>query len=212
MNLTTGWELKPKQIKPIPWGWTNRDNWVVKPRGEIVMPRLVDYFDWDTLEAYPVRELNVPVDEVTRCPPFITTAMKSGLTTATRFLGAEEAYIRLLETNLDLTSIFESMYEWNEKLLSKYHEHIDWFIVGDEIAGSRGMIISPQLYRNYVLPYHEALAQLAARFVIPASYHSDGDFSAVIDDILDAGFQSVHYEAIGKMATIAWPNWIEVIR
>ena len=203
------YELRPRQTAPIPWGWTNRGTWVEKPRGEIVMPRLIDYFDWSSWELTPIAELDASHNGR---PAFVTTSMKSVLTTATRFLGAEEAYVRLLQGTLDLESIYKSMFEWNMYTLHYMSGKLDMLILGDEIAGNNGMIISPDLYQGRVLAYHYQFAQLADCYNVRTGFHSDGDFSAVVEDIEDAGFDVMFYEPVGKMPKIAQEHWSVVKR
>lgn len=186
-------EIRPKQIKPIPWGWENQEGWVIKPRGEIVMPHLVDYFNWEKREISYIPELEY------HKPIIGTTAMKSVFTTACRFLGMEEAMIQLHTGELTegLQQISNEMLVWNKRLIDTFKLEIA--IQGDEIGTSRGMLISPELYRKYLKPIHRQFSELFNNSGIQLWYHSDGDISAVLSDLKAIGFVGIYYEDIGNM-------------
>jgi len=188
-------DIRPIQIKPIPWGWENQDGWVIKPRGEIVMPHLIDYFDWNDYEVNPLKHLEYQESIIG------TTAMKSVFTTACRFLGMQEAMIQLHtgELTKGLAQISNEMLIWNERLIEACILQIT--IQGDEIGSSRGMMISPELYRQHLKPIHKQFAELFNNAGIEPWYHSDGDISAVLSDLKAIGFVGIYYEDIGNMKT-----------
>jgi hypothetical protein len=198
MNII--YDVRPKILRPIPWGWENDDSgsWVKRPRGEIVMPALTDYFSWyGEWEARPVVEITH--DEGRGI--LGSTSMKSVFTTATRFLGAEEALVRLAEGRLDLYAIAREMLAWNLMLISTwpFAHPLRLMVQGDEIASSRGLLMSPALYREHILPLHASFVRLAQVHGVPIWYHADGDISEVLDDIRGAGYQGVYYQDIGRM-------------
>lgn len=206
-------ECKPRQVASIPWGWVNDGNWVVQPTGKILMPRLVDYFDWSHWSCTSIKELPSFYKECTG-----TTAMKSVFTTTTRFLGIEETLVQLLTGELEegLNQIADEMLLWNKWLLETYpFGGIEIGVQGDDIGTSRGMMISPELYRKYLKPLHKKFVALFADWYIPLWYHSDGDISAILSDIEEIGYVGVYYEDIGDMAvnlTKAGLQGREVIR
>ncbi len=61
---------------------------------------------------------------------------------------------------------------------------LELLVVHDDIAGTRGVIMSPRWYRRYVFPWYErffAAVHAAGRKVL---YISDGNYAPVLDDIL----------------------------
>ena len=178
------------QSNPIPWTWTNKlmpDNtvWVSGHPGVIEMPDLVRYFDWQ----------HFAVD----CPgegshfKLGTRNMKSTFTTAARFLG----YEKLLTEQPDLTSIADAYYEWNKKLLLAVSV-ITYFEIGDDIAGNTGLMMSPDLWRTWIRPHFSRLIDLAKSHGCFVIYHSDGDLSEIIGDLLELRIDALHCER-GKM-------------
>lgn len=196
------YDFRPRQLGPIPWGWENdpSGSWVVRPRGEIAMPVLVDYFDWEGVwEARPL-------------PHFTegglgSTSMKSVFTTACRFLGTEEALIKLYRGELreGLWQIAREMLAWNKALLGNWPGEPGRMVLGDDVAGNLGMIMSPNLYRREILPLHRNFVELAWMRGWEIWFHSDGDISEIAGDVSQAGFDGVYFEDIGDVAlSLQW--------
>lgn len=62
----------------------------------------------------------------------------------------------------------------------------------DDIAYHTGTIIHPKFLRKYVFPWHKRIGRLAQERDVLYIYHSDGKVDAVLDDIIDCGFQALH--------------------
>lgn len=74
-------------------------------------------------------------------------------------------------------------------------EGVELVIIHDDIAGTRGVFLSPAWYRQYVFPWYErifAAIQEAGRKVL---YVSDGNYMPVLDDILATGPDGLYIES-----------------
>ena len=199
MNLM---EIRPMQTSPIPWGWTNTQTpdgslWVSHPLGRVEMPKLTNYFDFTQNEITYSKELLRPFPQI----KIALLGMHSVFTTACRFLGTEEALIRLIEGTLshDLGRISHHMYHWNRETLRHASNFIDIIIVGDEIGSTHGMLMNPDLYSVHIAPHHKSFVDLGKNFHIPVWYHADGDVSEIIPVLQDMGFGGIYYESVGGM-------------
>jgi len=183
--------IVPIQLKSIPWGWKNAldedgNLWVAEPLGEIDMPEICEYFRWDKYEI--------------TCPPrekFLrlgTTNFKSIFTTAARFLG----YEKLLVDQPDLTDISRHFVWWNRQLLTHINV-ITYFVIGDDIAGNNGLMMSPDTWRKWVKPHTEQLINLGLTHGCQVIYHSDGDVSELLDDFVEMGITVLDTQPIGHM-------------
>lgn len=189
-------DFRPRQKSAIPWGWKNdpTGSWVIEPRGEIVMPVLVDYFDWEGVwESRPLPHF--PAGGLG------STSMKSVFTAACRFLGTEKALIALHEGELraGLWAIAREMLAWNKALLGNWPAAPGRFVLGDDVAGNRGMMMSPELYRRDIRPVHELFVRLAGFYGWEAWFHSDGDISEIVEDLPYMGFTGVYYQNVGRV-------------
>jgi hypothetical protein len=72
---------------------------------------------------------------------------------------------------------------------------LELLVVHDDIAGTRGVILSPRWYRRYAFPWYErffAAIHAAGRKVL---YISDGNYAPVLDDILATGPDGLYIES-----------------
>lgn len=64
---------------------------------------------------------------------------------------------------------------------------IDIFTIISDVGSQRGPLISPAMFREFVLPYMAELIEVIHSFGARAMFHSCGDVSAFIPDIIRAG-------------------------
>jgi uroporphyrinogen decarboxylase len=65
-------------------------------------------------------------------------------------------------------------------------------VVADDMGFSGGTLISPEMLRRYVFPYHRRLCETAHETGRLALLHSCGNLENVMDDVIDAGFDGKH--------------------
>lgn len=58
----------------------------------------------------------------------------------------------------------------------------------DDVAYRTGLMVSPKILRKYVFPVYRRLNQMCHERDVLTVFHSDGDVSRVIDDVVDADF------------------------
>jgi hypothetical protein len=88
----------------------------------------------------------------------------------------------------DLFRRYTDYYSALDQFYSSLPE-IDFIWVGEDIAYNTGTIISPDLLREMVFPYFQ---EIASNIKKPWIYHSDGDVTAVIPDLLKLGMDGLH--------------------
>jgi len=84
-------------------------------------------------------------------------------------------------------SIIFNVYE----KLSKYSV-IGGLWISDDIAYNSGPMISPRIYRKFLFPWWEAIADLCQQRDIPLLLHSDGNLYALIEDLIKIGINALH--------------------
>ena len=65
-----------------------------------------------------------------------------------------------------------------------------WF--NDDLGYNKTSLISPQMYRELVFPYHKQLCDYFANEGLKSLLHSDGNLLGLIPHFLDAGFVGLH--------------------
>ena len=59
----------------------------------------------------------------------------------------------------------------------------------DDIAFKNGLLLSPKMFRERILPH---VRKVAESITIPWIFHSDGNLTAVLDDLVDLGIAGLH--------------------
>ena len=77
---------------------------------------------------------------------------------------------------------------------------MDFIWVADDIAYKTSTFFSPAIFRKHILPLWRELAQSIRK---PWIFHSDGDFSAILDDLLSLGMAGIHPLEVGAMDIFA---------
>lgn len=193
--------VMPKLVRPINWGWKNQitENGVevVEHPGAIRMPPLLEKHDWRTFEIQlPPLEWQGWFGEN---HGFGTRNFKSIFTTGARFLG----YLDLLMNRPDLSAIAEGFYQWNKRLLETWEKEtgypLTYFMIGDDYAYNIGLLMRPEEWREYVKPQINRLFELAKEHGCEIIFHSDGDISEIMDDIIEMGAGVINCQLVGKM-------------
>lgn len=66
----------------------------------------------------------------------------------------------------------------------------------DDIAFKNGLLLSPRMFRERILPH---IRKVAESITIPWIFHSDGNITAVLDDLVDLGIAGLHPVEPGAM-------------
>lgn len=62
-------------------------------------------------------------------------------------------------------------------------------VMGDDAGYRGGPLISPAMWRRFVLPCHQ---RIVAALPVPVIWHSDGDITALLPLAIEAGFAGIH--------------------
>jgi uroporphyrinogen decarboxylase len=80
-----------------------------------------------------------------------------------------------------------------EKWLTAVGPHIDIIQFGDDLGGQTGPLISPQMYREMIKPYHRKLWRRAKELAdVKVMLHCCGGVSELLDDLIDAGLDAIN--------------------
>ena len=115
-------------------------------------------------------------------PLFCRVCSVAGMETALVWLLAEPA---LFEAALE--AVFERTCTLCEEYLRHCGDHLDILCLGDDFASQRGMIFSPELWREHLKPRYARLFDLGKRAGKFVWFHSCGDITDVLPDLVDIG-------------------------
>jgi len=65
-------------------------------------------------------------------------------------------------------------------------------LMSDDLAHAGGCFVNPKIYRKYVFPWYAKIGRILENAGIPFIFHSDGNFMAVFNDLIDCGVKAIH--------------------
>lgn len=111
--------------------------------------------------------------------------------TMCNLMGMEEAMMKMAsepavaEACLDQVMRFSLTYA--ERFLNGCGDALDILYLADDFASQRGLLMRPQQWRTLLKPRYARLFQLGKRRGLPIWFHSCGDITAVLPDLIDIG-------------------------
>jgi uroporphyrinogen decarboxylase len=69
---------------------------------------------------------------------------------------------------------------------------VGMFFIGDDMGHKHGTMISPEMLRKYVFPWHKKLIDICHSKGKPILLHACGNLDEVMDDIISIGFDGKH--------------------
>jgi len=117
----------------------------------------------------------------THIGPFMNAYMAMGLERYCLRIGTDAAFVHALMTARTdwCLAIFGLAVQLGAEVI----------VMGDDSAHHGGPMISPKMWREFVLPYHRRIIN---SLPVPVIWHSDGDISKLLPMALEAGFAGVH--------------------
>jgi uroporphyrinogen decarboxylase len=97
----------------------------------------------------------------------------------------------ILETIIDRTLQF--WLDWFRLFLDEAGDVVDVIMIGDDLAGQKGPLFSPAIYRSIVKPRQKRLVQyIRSRTSAKIWYHSCGSVLEYIPDLIDNGVDALN--------------------
>jgi uroporphyrinogen-III decarboxylase len=92
--------------------------------------------------------------------------------------------IKLIDTMMDI------FIEWNMIILEKLQTlGIDFIATYNDMAYKEGPLVSPQVFREVFLPKMKTVAEAIK---VPWAFHSDGNLTIIMEDLLSLGMNAVN--------------------
>jgi len=105
-------------------------------------------------------------------------------------MGFERFFLRLVDDPEFAHKLLSSRTEWS---IAMCHKAVslgaEVIVIGDDAAYRDGPMISPRMWREFVLPYHRKLVQSVE---VPVIWHSDGNTERLLPFAVEAGFAGFH--------------------
>ena len=107
--------------------------------------------------------------------------------------GIEQHLMYLLMHPEELREVYRRQALWNRAFAMNCLDlGIDMVHVSDDWGAQHGLMFSRDVWWSMVFPYHKVTAEAVKRRGAFLSLHSDGNVNAVIDGIIELGYDVVH--------------------
>jgi uroporphyrinogen decarboxylase len=117
------------------------------------------------------------------------------LETAYCMRGIERLFMDFYERPRYVEALFERLAEARRFQARRFAQAgVDVLRIGDDIANQQSLLVSPALYRERIKPFHASVIA-AARAVNPTIqvlYHSDGNLTDLLPDLLEIGVTAIN--------------------
>ena len=111
-------------------------------------------------------------------------------TPAWMYMGAETFFNALEEDEELVAAIINKIGEIQFQTFLRVTEHpcVGAVINPDDIAFNTGLLVHPKYLRKYLFPWYKKMGKICREKGIGFIFHSDGDCTEVMDDLIDCGF------------------------
>ncbi len=115
---------------------------------------------------------------------------------AAEYFGMED-YFTKMYTDPDVVhavtrKIVDFYLEANKRIFNEIPEAVDAFFFGNDFGTQEDLLVSPDKFTEFVLPYFKELIDLAKSYSKPTQLHSCGAIAKVIPWLIDAGIVALH--------------------
>jgi hypothetical protein len=119
---------------------------------------------------------------------FVVT--RAGFFPAVLSMGMARFFVALYEDRALAEAVMDRYTDWTAAVAERVcRMGIDVFVTTDDLAWKQSPMISPELFRQLVMP---RLRRIAGKVTKPWIVHSDGNVIPLIDDLLSLGIAGLH--------------------
>ena len=160
-------------------------------------PARIDDFAWpDPIPCMIAAELRAAFDAVPADKASLALLWSCHLQDAFAAFGMEDALVCVVEAPAMFRAVTDRIVEFylkaNDAVYRAAGNRIDAVLIGNDIGCQTGLMMSPEMVREFMLPGARALIHQAQDHGIKVIHHSCGSIRPVIADIAAAGADAIH--------------------
>lgn len=105
-------------------------------------------------------------------------------------VGMEDFFVAVHRNRELVDALIQRSTDWTIAMIEQANAaEVDFIMIGDDVADSKGPMISLETFRDMVLPRYK---EIVAASKVPVIWHSDGHIEPLLPFIIEAGFAGVH--------------------
>jgi uroporphyrinogen decarboxylase len=173
------------------FGEKSARKWAMEHEGIIRNWEEFENFHWPSVDDYDLSKWEIYDKNL---PPGMKTIFVFGkfFTAVWMYMGTETFYYSLKENEDLVSALFEKVKEFQLGIFERVVEHrcVGAVLNNDDIAHNNGLMIHPQYLKKYVFPSYKKIGEVCRNKGLGYIFHSDGDCTAVMDDIIDCKYHA----------------------
>ncbi|MFX1465597.1 MAG: uroporphyrinogen decarboxylase family protein [Promethearchaeota archaeon] len=105
-------------------------------------------------------------------------------------MGMEDFFVAVHRNRELVEALIQRSTDWTIAMIEQANAaEVDFIMIGDDVADSKGPMISIKMFQELVLPRYKEIVSTSE---VPLIWHSDGQIEPLLPFIIDAGFAGVH--------------------
>lgn len=160
-------------------------------------PEDVNLFDWpDPAKYIDVEQCKRLMEQAPKDKAVLGMLWSAHFQDTCAAFGMETALMNMLICPELVEAINEKIIEFYLKANEIFYEatkgRLHAVLIGNDVGSQRGLILSPDLIRQFVIPGCKRLVEQAHSYGLKVIYHSCGSITEVIPDLFEAGVDAIH--------------------
>jgi len=205
-ETTDIWGVKRK---PVPYGKGGTYHEIsYYPMAKIESVSELDSFEWPNPDWYDYAAIPDVLKEINPGGKYAVRLGNGNMFETTWYMrGLEQIMVDLIDDPELLHEIFKRVTDFHityfERALNTARGEIDIAFTADDIAGQNGMLLSPEIWKTQIKPWHKKLNARLHEFEVKILYHTDGAAHSVLEDLIDMdidAWEAVQLDAKGMDA------------
>ncbi len=105
-------------------------------------------------------------------------------------MGMEDFFVAVHRNRELVEALIQRSTDWTIAMIEQANAaEVDFIMIGDDVADSKGPMISLKMFQELVFPRYK---EIVAASKVPVIWHSDGQIELLLPFIIEAGFAGVH--------------------
>lgn len=157
----------------------------------------LENFEWpDPAKYIDVEECKRRVEEAPKDKVRMAMCWSAHFQDTCASFGMETALMNMLANPEIYEAVDEKIVDFYLKANEIFYEatkgKLDAVLIGNDVGSQRGLMLSPQCVRDFVIPGCRKLVEQAHSYGLKVIYHSCGSIVDIISDLIEAGVDVIH--------------------
>lgn len=157
----------------------------------------LDFFQWpDPAKYIDLEECRRRVDMAPKDKAVIGMVWSAHFQDTCASFGMETALMNMIANPEIYQAVDQKILEFYLKANEIFYEatkgRLNAVLIGNDMGSQRGLMISPDMVRRFVIPGCQKLVEQAHSYGLKVIYHSCGSIVDVIPDLIKAGVDAIH--------------------